>query len=459
MQPANEVQSVGAISPRSGAVRFRKVRLSMVSTIVGVNIAIIVWLWLRDGGITGVHTSGDLFTSAGRITGLLGAYSLLLQLLLLARLRRLERLVGFDRLTVWHKLNGKICFYLIVGHVVLITIGYALLDRISIPSQVVSLLQDYPDMVQATIGTVLIVVVVVSSLVIVRRRLRYETWYLVHLTAYAAVILAWYHQIPTGNEFILSSSAATYWTALFVGTLVLVALFRLAVPTLLAFRHQMRVAEVTAEAPNVVSLRITGRHLDRLGAKAGQFFLWRFLNWKLVWQSHPFSLSTAPDGQSLRITIKSLGDFTSRIGEVKPGTRIVGVGPFGLFTDAVRHRDRVALIAGGVGITPIRSLLEEMSGDLVLVYRVVTHDEIVFREELEQLAAERGIKLIYITGDHRAPGAERLMSAEHLREIIPDISNREIYVCGPPAMSNAVETNVRRAGVPRKYIHSENFAF
>jgi len=431
----------------------------ITSLILLANVAAIVVLWLRDGGISGVHGMGDAFTSLGRITGLLGAYLLLIQMLLLARLRRIERLVGLDRLTVWHKYNGQACLYLVLAHVVFITIGYAMLDQLSIAAQITSLLGTYTDMIQATIGTALIVLVAVSSLVVVRSRLPYETWYFVHLTAYAGNFLGWLHQIPTGNEFLLNSTAAAYWTALYVVTLALVILFRFAQPVYYTFWYQLRVAEVSAETHNVVSLRITGRHLDRMGARAGQFFLWRFMTPTLVWQSHPFSLSAVPDGQSLRITVKSLGDFTSRIGELRPGTRVLGEGPFGLFTEVVRQRERVVLIAGGVGITAIRSLLEEMSADVVLIYRVVTNAEIVFREELETLSHDRGIRLCYVTGDHRVPGAERLMSPDHLRELVPDIDERDVYVCGPPAMSSAVQANVRQAGVPRKQIHTESFAY
>lgn len=443
----------------SVAPPFRTLRLAITGGILAANAAVILWLWLHDGGLSKIHGVGDAFTSAGRITGLLGAYLLLIQLLLLARLRYIEKVTGFDRLTVWHRINGKVCFYLILAHVVFITIGYSMLDRISIFSEASTLLRSYPDMIQATIGTVLIILVVVTSVVIVRRKMRYETWYLVHLSAYAGVVLAWFHQLPTGNEFVLNPAAGIYWTLLYLATLALVLLCRLLLPVVLAFRYQMKVAEVADEAPNVVSMRITGRGLDRMGAQAGQFFLWRFLSPKLIWQSHPFSLSAAPDGQSLRITVKSLGDFTSRMKEIPPGTRVLGVGPFGLFTDAVRKRAGVVLIAGGVGITPMRALLEEMSGDIVLIYRVVRDEEVVFRDELEELARGRDVKLHYVIGHHRDPGGERLMSPEHLRELVPDIARREAYVCGPPAMSEMVEASVHRAGVPRRYIHSEAFAF
>jgi len=445
-----------ADGPRPSTSRLPR---GVTMAVVLINAGILVWLWLHDGGVTGVHSTADLFTSLGRITGLLGTYLLLIQVLLLARLRWLERSVGYDKLTVWHRINGKLCVYLILAHVALITIGYALSDRISVPREVSTLLTQYPGIIDATIGTALLIVVVVTSLVIVRRRLRYEAWYLVHLTAYAAIVLAWFHQLPTGNDFILNPAAARYWVALYMVTLALVLLFRLSLPIVYAFRYQLKVAEVYVEGPNVVSLRLTGRHLDRMGARAGQFFLWRFLTPKLVWESHPFSLSAAPDSRSLRITVKGLGNFTRQMGEIRPGTRVLGVGPFGLFTDARRRRDKVALIAGGVGITPIRALLEEMSGDVVVIYRVTREEEVVFRDELEEVAHDRGIAIEYVIGSHLAPGAERLLSPEHLRELIPDIAQREVYVCGPPAMSDMVEVNVHRAGVPTRYIHTERFAF
>jgi predicted ferric reductase len=455
-QPDTAPDSASVVSPRS---RRRALWRTLVASLVAAPAIAAVWLWLHDGGISSVHSGGELLTTTGRITGLLGAYLLLLQVLLLARLRGVERLLGFDRMTVWHRINGKLCLYMILAHVGFITAGYAAMDRISIPAEINTLVTQYPGMLDAVIGTGLLILVVVSSLVIVRRRFRYEAWYVVHLTAYASIVLAWYHQLPTGNDFILNPTAAMLWTGLYLVTLGLVVLFRLAVPIFYAFRYQLRVAEVNVEGPKVVSLRVTGRHLDRLRVQAGQFFLWRFLTWKLVWESHPFSLSAAPDGQSLRITVKSLGDFTSRIGDMKPGTRVAGVGPFGLFTASERRCENVALIAGGVGITPIRGLLEAMKGDVVLVYRVVSDVDIVFRDELELLARDRGITVHYVTGSHLDPGAERFLSADHLREIMPDIAQHEVYVCGPPGMADSVEASVRQAGVPGKHIHTERFAF
>jgi predicted ferric reductase len=253
-------------------------------------------------------------------------------------------------------------------------------------------------------------------------------------------------------------AASNYWNALYVVTLALLVICRLVVPIFHAFRFGMRVAAVTNEGPNVVSLHITGRNLDRLNARAGQFFLWRFLSRGRWWAAHPFSLSAAPDGRSLRITVKKVGDFTSRIDEVAPGTRVITEGPFGVFTDSLRRRERVLLIAGGIGITPIRAMLEEMHGDLVFIYRVLRETDLVFRDELDRLANQRGIAVHYVVGDHNGPEGQHLMSPAHLRKLVHDIVEREIYVCGPPAMMGFIVKNVRAADVPRKHIHTERFA-
>ncbi len=432
---------------------------SLVAFLLLGNAALIVWLWVHGGNLTDKST-GDVLTSVARLTGLLSAYLALVQVLLLARIPALERLVGFDRLSVWHRWNGHACIDLVLAHVVFSVWGYALLDRLSIPKEISTMFGGgiYPGMITATVGTVLLLLVVASSVVIVRRRLRYEWWHAVHLTAYAGIALAWFHQIPTGNELVLDRMAADYWKGLYVATIMFLVVFRLLVPLGASLRHRLRVADVVEEAPGVVSLRIEGRRLDRLSARAGQFFIWRFLTGGLWWTAHPFSLSRAPDGRSLRITVKALGDHSARVGDIPVGTRVVAEGPFGVFTEAARRREKVLLIAGGIGITPIRALMEEMGGEIVVLYRAVSDEDLVFRDELDRLAAERGIELHYVVGGHATEEGARLLSPAHLRELVPDIEDRDVFVCGPPAMTEAAVRNARAAGVCRRHIHAERFA-
>ena len=318
-QSATFEGSAGGVARR----RTRRIPAWVIGGLVGTafagNAAVIVWMWLHGGGVSGVHGAADLWTSLGRITGLLGTYLALVQVLLLARLPPLERLVGFDRLTVWHRRNGKLCITLIVAHAVLTTIGYAGSDQISVPHEFSQLLSSYPGMVTATIGTGLMVAIVISSLVIVSRRLPYEAWYSLHVTIYVGIALGYLHQIPTGNEFTANTSQADYWIALYLVTLALLLVFRVLRPAIGAVRHRLRVTRVVREGPGVVSVYLTGRRLDRLDARGGQFMLWRFLDRDRWWQSHPFSLSALPDGRSLRLTVKDVGRFSGRLGELQAG--------------------------------------------------------------------------------------------------------------------------------------------
>jgi predicted ferric reductase len=421
--------------------------------------AVIAGLWLKEGGVTGVHDTSTLLISAGRFTGLFAAYLLLVQVLLMARLPFLQWAMGFDTLMKRHRLNGKATLLLILAHVATVTAGYAAQSKISPLDQAGQFLTSWPDMIPALIGTVLLILVAVTSLLIVRRKLRYETWYGVHLMAYLGIFLAWFHQIPTGSEFMSNPLAAAFWTALYVVTLQLVFFFRLLQPALGFLWHRLRVTEVTWEGPGVVSLRISGYHLDWFNAQSGQWFSWRFLDRERWREAHPFSLSAAPDGKSFRITIKDLGEYSRRIAGVKLGTLVLAEGPFGAFTEAARTQDRVTLIAGGVGITPIRALLEEVQGDVVLVYRAEKAGDILFRDELETLARQRGVTIRYVLGDHRLPANAHLLSAGHLRSLVPDIASRDVYLCGPSGMIRLVKHALDKLGVPEAVIHIDEFAW
>jgi predicted ferric reductase len=447
--------------PRAAALPVvrRRAAAVLLSAFLAGNVAAIVFLWVHGGNWT-TKSAGDVLTSGARLTGLLSAFLALVQVVLLARLPALERLAGFDRLTVWHRWNGHACIDLVVAHVVLSVWGYALLDRFSIPKEISTMLGGgiYPGMITATIGTALLIAVVLSSVVIVKRRLRYEWWYAVHITAYAGIALAWFHQIPTGNELVLDRTAADYWRSLYLATIAVLVVWRVLVPAAAALRHRLRVLEVVREGADVVSVTIGGRALDRLDAKPGQFFIWRFLARRRALTAHPFSLSRAPDGRTLRITVKALGDHTASFGELKPGTRVVAEGPFGIFTRDARRRQKTLLIAGGIGITPVRALAEQLDSSAVVLYRVVSESDIVFRAELDELAARRGFELHYVVGDHATPEGARLLTPAHLEELVPDIAGRDVFVCGPRAMTDHAVRHVRAAGVPRRFIHAERFA-
>jgi predicted ferric reductase len=400
--------------------------LAAAAALALLNAAVVVALWTPSD----IHDTASLLTGLGRVTGLLGAYVALVQLLSMALARRVGP----------HRWLGFACLWLLVAHTVLITAGYTLGDRISLWEEVSRLITGYPGIITATAGLVALIAVAVTSAVIVRRRLRYETWYFVHLYAYLGVALAFSHQLATGSSFVGRPVAVAYWYSLYAVTLGALVVFRIALPLWRSARHRLRVARVSLEAPDVVSLEIGGRDLDRLRAHPGQFFVWRFLTRRHWWEAHPFSLSAAPDGRRLRITVKGLGDHTRSLRDVPPGTRVIVEGPFGGFRPAGR---RVALIAGGIGITPVRALLEELRGDVAVVYRVLREEDVILRSELDELAQV-----------HYVVGGEPL-TPERLLELVPDLAERDVFVCGPPAITEAV----RATGVPRRQVFVERFAF
>jgi predicted ferric reductase len=416
------------------------------------NLAVIIVLWLGGGGVSDVYSFADALSSGGRIAALWGAYLSLVAVLLLARVPVLERAVGFGRLTAWHGYAACGCLVMLLAHVGLTTAGLTVGDRTSLPTEASRLISEYPGVITATAGTLLLVVVAAMSARPVRRRLRYESWYFAHLYTYLAIGLAFSHQIATGQDFVGNAAARVYWVALYLVTLGMLVLFRVVRPITLAAAHRLRVARVIEEAPGVVSIEITGRRLDRLRAQPGQFFLWRFLTRDRWWQAHPFSLSAAPDEHRLRITVSAGGDFSTALRCIRPGTFVFAEGPLGAFTAAAGRRQQVALIASGAGITAIRALLESIKGDVKLLYRHTERDgNVLFRHELDELAGTRGVHVMYLTGE------DRTLSSAVIKRLVPDIARRDVFVCGSPPMVVATRSSLIEAGCSRRHIFSERF--
>ncbi|MER5389781.1 ferredoxin reductase family protein [Saccharopolyspora sp. NPDC002686] len=425
-------------------------------------------MWVLDlfvlGGELDSLTGPTAFVLAlGRLAGLGGALVLVLQLVLIARVPWLERRLGMDRLTSWHRWTGTWVLWLVLAHVVLITAGYAAQDNSSVLPEFGSLVLGGGELTLAAAGTALLGLVAVTSARAARRRMRYETWHLLHLGAYAAVVLGFLHQVELGNDFASSPVGRIYWWTLYGGALGAVLAFRFLMPLLRVVRHDLRVLAVVPEGPDVVSVRIGGRHLDQLPARAGQFFLWRFLAEGLWAQAHPYSLSAAPDGKALRITVKALGSGSAALRDLRPGTRVLAEGPYGAFTAEERTQRGVLLVAGGVGVTPIRALLEEFSWtgqDVVVIYRVREQREAVLVPELRWLAHRCGAQLHVVVGPSTAVGRYGpIMGPQHIAALVPGVRQRDVFLCGPPGMAEAVVDALLALGVPRGQCRTERFAF
>ncbi|WP_333740537.1 ferredoxin reductase family protein [Streptomyces sp. IBSBF 2806] len=430
------------------AIRPRVVARTGLYAVLAANAAVVTWFAVQAG------FASNALVVMGRFAGLYAALLMAFQLLLVARLPWLDRRIGMDRLTNWHRWTGFGLLWTLVGHVVFIAFGYAESSSMNPVSQIVDLAETVEGVFRAVVAMGLILVIGGASARWARRRLAYETWHFIHLYAYVAVVLAFTHQVAAGTTFTSSSAATAYWYAVWGVALGSVLLGRLVLPLWRNWRHRLRVEAVVPEADNVVSVYITGRDLDKMPARAGQFFLWRFLTRGRWWQANPFSLSAAPDGTRLRLTAKAAGEGSASLRHLAPGTRVFAEGPYGAFTAMHRTRPEAVLIAGGVGVTPIRALLEEIHGHAVVIYRVAGERDAVLYDELRELALAKGAELHLVTG----PSAPDRLAPRELAALVPDIAQRDVFLCGPPPMMNAVLGTLRELDVPKPQIHFERFS-
>jgi predicted ferric reductase len=441
----------------------------LAGTLLALSLLVVTALWVGHGGVDQISAGGpDAISALGRLTGLLASDLLLIQVLLMARVPLFERAFGQDRLARWHRWTGFSSFHLMLAHILLITLGYAGATHANAVAEFWDMVVTYPGMLLATAGTALLILVVVTSLRAARRRLRYESWHLLHLYAYLGVGLALPHQLWTGADFIASGLAQAYWWTLYALAAGAVLVYRIAIPGWRSWRHRLTVSHVVPEGPGLTSVYLHGRALDKLPVRAGQFFQWRFLDGPGWSRSHPYSLSATPNRDLLRITVKDLGDGSGRIAGLRPGTRTLIEGPYGKLTGETYAGGPVVLLACGIGITPLLALLGELPyrrGQASLIYRARSEAEVAFRRELDWFAQHRGVRITYVLGPRagrpswlpRTPARRNDVTA--LRRIAPAIADAHVYVCGPDGWTEAACAAVLGAGVDPDRLHTEQFAW
>ena len=418
-----------------------------------------VGLWWLGTPFGSVASIGDAMTEAGRVTGMVAGYVLLVQILLMSRVGWLDRRISANELLLLHRDLGGLLVIMVLAHAALLIVGYAYSDGSSILVETTMVLTTYEDMISAFVATGILVGVGVLAIRAIRTLMPYELWHFLHLTSYAVLLLSYGHQFADGRELSGGGLGPLLWAGLFVFVLLCLFWGRVVAPARLNLRHRLRVAEVVHEGQDMFSIYVEGHRLDELEARAGQFFRWRFMTSGCWWQAHPFSLSAAPNGRWLRLTVKAVGDHTEQLKWLEPGMRVVVEGPSGVFTADRRTRHRAMLIAGGSGIAPIRALLEELPRGAVVIYRASSIDDLIFRDELDWLAEARDSQIYYVIGSRDDPGPRTVMTPKGMAHLVPDISRRDVYLCGPEGLVTAAVTILKRLRVPGRQIHLDPFEF
>ena len=434
-----------------------RINADWASIILGIGLGFTLALELdsmTSGDWSGVYSS---ITSLSRLAALTGSYFALVGLVFVARIPWIERSVGHDKLVVWHRKLGPWSLYLIFFHVLLVGLGYAGGDRISTGSELWRMTLKYPWMIPADFAFGLMMLAGVTSYKKARAKMSYETWWTIHLYTYLAVALGFMHQVLTGAMFSGHPLNKLFWEGLYIATAAVILLWRFVIPVARSLRHNLRVDQVVVEGPGVVSIVMRGRHLDRLNAQGGQFFSWRFITTGQWWISHPYSLSAAPTKDFMRVTVKDLGDASGAVLKIRPGTRVFFEGPYGTFVASKATRGHIVLVGGGVGITPLRALLEEFdaSKEIDVLYRVGSEEELVFRKELDAIAEWRGARVHYLVGNRK----QHPMNARYISKFVPAFSESDVYICGPSGLVEAVRDAAKAAGIPKDRFHNEEFEF
>jgi predicted ferric reductase len=431
-----------------------------------LGLLLVTYWWVADGGVADLGQWASGLTSLGRLTGLWAADLLLIQVLLMSRFPLLEHAFGRDRLTRIHRVIGLLSFWLLITHMMMIIAGYASGNLSAVLPTTWDLITTYGGILLAVAGAACLIMVVITSIRAARRRLRYESWHLLHLYGYLGVGLALPHQLWTGQEFLQSRAATVYWWSLWAAAATAILVWRIWLPLWRSARYRLRVVGIVRESSDVISVYLTGRQLDRLPLQAGQFINVRFLSRPGWTRANPFSLSMAPNGHTLRITAKALGGGSARLAYLRPGTRVLFEGPYGRLSSRARTQRRVLLAGAGVGITPLRALaegLEYAPGEAIILQRYTA--EPLFTRELDELAGAKGLQVVHLPGPRRTPSsvlgpaAGGIPELIALRRWIPDLADRDVFLCGPSAWTEGVARLALAAGVPSGRIHSESFGW
>jgi predicted ferric reductase len=412
--------------------------------------------------ITNRETDHTFVYELGRSFALIGISIIAMQFVLAARLHWVERPFGLDLVMRYHKAMSLLAVALLVTHPLLLAAGGAGFGLLTSP--------EAPWFIWfGRTALILLLLQVALSAFREQIRLGFEQWRLLHNQAALIFGFAAVHARVTGGDF-GAAGMRVVWLALVAIAVVAYGYHKFARPAALA-RHAYRVGEVKRETHNVWSIAMeppAGK--QRFPFRPGQFhFLHLRRGRDLPAEEHHFTISSAPTAGPLTSTIKQSGDFTRTIGATRPGDRVAVRGPFGRFSHTLRPEAKdIVFIAGGIGITPIMSMLRHMRDtaadiDVLLIYGSRTEDDIVFRQELDEIAAGQRPRLtvVHLLSEPRGNwnGETGLVDRDNVARLAGEgYAAKMYYVCGPPGMMRKVFAALREVGVPPDRIEYERFA-
>lgn len=401
-----------------------------------------------------------LLTEFGVALGFVALAMLAAQFALTARFRRIAPSIGIDAMMQFHRQAGVAA--------TLFALAHPLVLFIADPAYLAFLnpLDQFPRAAALITVTVALVAITASTLWRTNLGLSYERWRTAHAAlAFLIVFIGLVHALRV-SHYVSTLGARAFFVALVGFAVYLLVYARFIKPALLRSRPY-RVAEVRTESERVWTLAlepVVGHEAMRF--KAGQF-AWLTLGASpFSVRQHPFSFSSSAETRGrVEFTIKALGDFTARIGDVAPGTTAFVEGPYGAFT-IDEHAPGFVFIVGGVGVTPAMSILRTLRDradprPATVILGASCAEKLIFRRELERLRDEGRIRLVFALEEPSddCPCERGVITPELLdRHLTPDdVAARTFYVCGPEPMMDATERALHARAVPISRVRSERF--
>ncbi len=392
---------------------------------------------------------------------------LLVEFLLSGRFRMISGRMGIDVTMRFHQLMARtiVVFLLIHPFIYSTPFGHPLpWDE----TNQLSLGLSPTTLATGIIAWILLGVLVATGVARDKLPYRYETWRILHGAGAVAIAVAGTHHAIGAGRYSSQPSLELFWlvlTGIAVSTLLVVYV----VTPLRQLRNPYRVVSVEKSADKTWTLRIEPQHGDAIDFEAGQFVWLTLGRSPFSITEHPFSISSCPaERPRLSFAIKEAGDFTDTIGTIKPGARAFVDGPHGNLTLSGKRAEGLTLIAGGVGIAPIMSILRELreQGDrrpIRLIYGNRTEEQILYRSELDQMTHDMAFEMHHVLSEPTSAwtGETGILDAPMLMKLLDDVppTDHLYVVCGPAPMIDHIEKILQGMDVRMNQIISEKFSY
>ncbi len=415
-------------------------------------LPILPWYFFRPE--TDLSSYANFTHAIGQLTGLIGMTMFALTFMLSTRMRFIEDLFGgLDKVYVVHKILGATSLILILFHPIFLVLKY-------VPSNM-ELAAKYLlpfDALAVDLGIIALLVMIILIFVSFYFKIRYQIWKFSHEFLGLAFILALLHIILVrgivSRDYIFEGY---YAYVIIVGIIGLSGFIYGLIIKRRLNQYEYKVDNVILK--NDIYDITMSPESNPMKYKSGQFIFLKFYSKKLTKEPHPFSIASSSSNPKVRVVVKNLGDYTSRLSELKKGDKVMVEGPYGRFNYARNHADQV-WIAGGIGITPFIGMAEDLKGkknknQITLFYSVRQKDDFIALEQFRAIEKSTDtFKIVpWATSEHGR------LTIENIIKETGKLKNKEFYLCGPKEFKNSLTNALIQQGASKSKIYSEEFEF